>query len=64
MSVDTLQDEVTSFLRVRDQLRAVSLPATSLSQLLALFDSVWRQAEHETDAHSADDRQANLHSGG
>jgi hypothetical protein len=58
LSVDTLQDEVMSFLRVRDELCAASLATTSLSQLLAAFDAVWRQAVHESDAHTSDDRQA------
>ena len=58
LSVDILQDEVMSFLRVRDQLRAASLSDISLSHLLAAFDAVWRQAAQETNADSSDDRQA------
>ena len=57
LSVDTLEDEVMSFLRVRDNLCAASLSRTSLSDLLAAFDAVWRQAVQETDADSSDDRQ-------
>ena len=58
LSVDTVQDEVMSLLRVRDDLCAASLSATSLSDLLAAFDAVWRQAVQETEADSSDDRQA------
>ena len=54
---DSLQDEVSSFLRVQDALRASPFPAERVSALLATFDAVWRQAVHETEADNPDDRQ-------
>ena len=57
LSVESLQDEVMSFLRVREGLCEASLSGVSLSHLLAAFDSVWRQAVDENQVDSADDRQ-------
>ena len=57
LSVNTLQDEVMSFLRVRSEVCDASLSDNSLSHLLAAFDAVCRQAVQETDADTADDRQ-------
>lgn len=53
LSVDSLQDEVTSFLRVRERLFEAAFSA----HLLAAFDSVWRQAVHEYDVVRADERE-------
>jgi hypothetical protein len=57
LNVESLQDEVMSFLRAREELCEASLPGTSLPQLLSIFDSVWRQAAHENDVTSSEDRQ-------
>ncbi len=58
LSADALQEELTSFFRVRDALGAALLSETSLSQLLDAFDAVWRRAVHETEADTSEDRQA------
>jgi hypothetical protein len=57
LNVDSLQDEVMSFLRAREELCEASLSATSLSHLLSVFDSVCRQASYENEATSSEDRQ-------
>jgi hypothetical protein len=57
LSVDSLQDEVMSFLRAREELCEASLSATALSHLLSVFDSVWRQAAHESEVSNSEDRQ-------
>ena len=57
LSGDSLQDAVSSFLRVQDALRAAPFSAETVSALLALFNSVWRQAVQETQVDNADDRQ-------
>ena len=57
LSGDSLQDEVSSFLRVQEALRASPFPAETVSALLATFDSVWRHAVHQTQVDNPDDRQ-------
>lgn len=57
LNVDSLQDEVMSFLRAREELCEASQSATAVSQLLSVFDSVWRQAAYENEATSSEDRQ-------
>jgi hypothetical protein len=54
LNVESLQDEVMSFLRAREELCEASLSATSLSRLLS--DSVWRQVAHENEMISSVDR--------
>ena len=56
LNVESLQDEVMSFLRAREELCEASLSATSLSRLLSVFDSVWRQVAHENEMISSVDR--------
>ncbi len=58
LTVNALQDEVMSFLRARGDVCAALLAEGSLSHLLPAFDAVWRQAVHETDAHTSDELQA------
>jgi hypothetical protein len=56
LNVESLQDEVMAFLRAREELCEASFPATSLSQLLSIFDSVWRQVAHENEMTGTEDR--------
>lgn len=57
LSIDALQDEMTSFLRVRERLFEAAFSNSSLPHVLAAFDSVWRQAVHEYDVVRADERE-------
>jgi hypothetical protein len=56
LNVDSLQDEVMSFLSAREELCEAS-SATSMSHLLSVFDSVRRQAAYENEVTNSEDRQ-------
>jgi hypothetical protein len=53
---ESLQAEVLSVLRVQAAVRAAPFSVEMVSALLATFNSVWRQAVQEADAHNPDDR--------
>jgi hypothetical protein len=57
LNVDSLQDEVLSFLGVRERLFEAAVSGTALPHLLAAFDAVWRQVVHEYEVVNADDRE-------